>query len=76
MTLAAAESLALMGQPLAWDGYGRQPLRDVPDPVLRKARGFFSRVEQMSPRVKEQIEAITVVLEDREARSPQHSLSL
>jgi hypothetical protein len=76
MDLAAARALPLMGRPESWDGYGRTPLEDVPDGVLRQARSFFNRVESPNARTAEQVAAITAVLAWREANSPQQQLAL
>jgi hypothetical protein len=77
--LEIAEHLTLMGRPESWDGWSGSPLGECPDSVLRSARGFFRKLISegtKSVRVQQQLEAIALVLEDREARSPQQSLSL
>lgn len=79
MDLATAQALPLMGRPESWNGYGRTRLEGVPDGVLRQARRFFMEITRAgtgSPRVDEQLEAIALILADREAHSPQQSLSL
>jgi hypothetical protein len=76
--LAEARALPLMGRSDSWNGYGQRPLGDCPDTVLRQARAFFRKIlrEGSSQRVEEQLEAIALVLEDREANSPQCALDL
>jgi hypothetical protein len=76
MDLATAKALPLMGQPTSWAGYGRAPLEAVPDGVLRQARSFFKRVDEPNERTKAQVQAIDLVLADREANNPQQSLAL
>lgn len=65
-----------MGKPESWTGYGRTPLDGIPDGVLRQARSFFARVEQPNDRTREQVQAIDLILADREAHNPQQSLAL
>jgi hypothetical protein len=76
MDLATAKATPLMGQPTSWAGYGRAPLEAVPDGVLRQARSFFKRVDEPNERTKAQVQAIDLVLADREANNPQQSLAL
>lgn len=78
MNLAAARATKLMGQTGVWSGHGGRALEHVPDGVLRQARAFFKsrNAEEPSPRLKEQVEAITIVLADREEHSPQERLAL
>jgi hypothetical protein len=78
MTVADAKATRLMGQTGVWHGNGGRALELVPDGVLRQARSFFSQRnrEEPSQRLQEQIEAITLVLDDREANSPQERLAL
>lgn len=76
--LARAELLPLMGRPESWHGKGGQPLGAVDDSILRQAKRFFERclLEGANPRMTQQLEAIALILADREANSPQGSLSL
>jgi hypothetical protein len=78
MNVAAAKALKLLGQSTVWHGHGGRALADVPDGVLKQARRFFKdrNHEEPSARLQEQIEAITLVLADREENSPQERLAL
>jgi hypothetical protein len=81
LTLREAEALPLMGATTSWDDYGTQPLGRVPDKVLRTARRWFQiklneQGDRRAPRFVEQVAAITVILTDREAKSPQGVLAL
>lgn len=83
--LEHAKAARLIGQSYSWDGYGGKRLGDVPDAVLKSARKFFAerlaaaeyeRPGRSDSRLVDQIEAIRVVLADREANSPQARLAL
>ncbi len=79
--LIAAESTALLGASTSWDGYGTKPLGVCPDKVLKAARRWFGeklKEQRARPdiRFQAQIAAITIILEHREANSPQQSLAL
>jgi hypothetical protein len=79
--LEAAETLPLLGATTSWDGYGTKPMGLVPDKVLRAARRWFTQKlneagDRRDPRFEAQVEAITVILTDREAHSPQGTLAL
>lgn len=78
--LEAAELVPLIGDSTKWDGYGSKPLGVVPDKVLKLARRWMSNrmKESNTPdeRLARQVAAITVVLNAREANSPQQSLAL
>jgi hypothetical protein len=78
LTIADAKATRLMGQTGVWHGNGGRALALVPDGVLRQARSFFKQrhAEDPSDRLREQIDAITLVLDDREANSPQARLAL
>jgi hypothetical protein len=78
MTLDDAKNLTLLGNGFSWDCNGGKPLALVPDDVLRVASRWFrdKLQEQPSRRMEQQIQAIALVLEDREARSPQARFAL
>lgn len=79
MMLADAKNLLLMGNVFSWDSNGKKPLSLVPDDQLMAASKWFAqkiKEEGPNPRMREQIEAIRVVLEDRESRNPQAKLAL
>lgn len=78
MDLAGAKAIPLMGRPESWGGRGGKLLGTVPDGVLRQARSFFKEClrEGPNPRLKAQVQAIDLILADREAHHPQHSLAL
>jgi hypothetical protein len=78
MRVEDAKAMRLMGQTGVWHGNGGRALELVPDGILRQARSFFRQrnAEDPSPRLQGQIEAISMVLDDREANSPQGQLSL
>jgi hypothetical protein len=79
--LEVAELVPLMGDSTRWDGYGSKPLGVVPDKVLRAARRWFTQKlneqgDRRDERFERQVDAITIILEHREANSPQQSLAL
>jgi hypothetical protein len=78
MNLSVARATKLLGKPHVWAGHGGRVLVDVPDGVLRQARRFFRdrNAEEPSARLVEQLEAIQLVLDDRETNSPQERLAL
>jgi hypothetical protein len=81
VTLDVAEKLPLLGAGTSWDGWGAKPLGKCPDKVLRAAKRWFTQKlneqgDQRDARFERQVDAITVILTDREAHSPQGSLSL
>lgn len=82
MDLAHAKNLALMGRPESWGGRGGAPLDLVPDGTLRQARAFFLRCIKEEPkgatrpRLEAQVDAINMVLWDREEHNPQVRLAL
>lgn len=78
MTLGEAKALPLMGRPESWGCRGGKPLGDIPDGVLKQARRFFGDIcrAESSPRAEQQVDAITLVLADREAHNPQQLLRL
>ena len=78
MNLAMAKRIPLLGDSSRWDGFGGQRLDKVPDKVLHAAARWFREKlrESESPRMEVQLEAIRLVLADREANSPQTTLAL
>jgi hypothetical protein len=73
--------MPLLGATTSWDGWGGRRLGACPDKVLRAARRWFTQKLNESgdlrdPRFERQVDAITVILEHREANSPQGSLAL
>lgn len=78
--LSEAQATTLMGRAESWDCHGRKPLGDCPDKVLKSARGWFKHKIREGPpstmkdAMKHQVACITVVLDDREANSPQGDL--
>jgi hypothetical protein len=78
MTVAEAKTLPLMGRPESWGCRGGKPLGEIPDGVLRQARRFFSDICKQEPnaRAEQQVEAIQLILADREAHNPQQALAL
>lgn len=79
--LETAELLPLLGATTSWDGWGGRRLGACPDKVLRAARRWFTQKlneagDHRDPRFERQVDAITVILEHREANSPQGSLAL
>lgn len=75
--LATAQATPLMGRPESWDFNGGKPIGDVSDAILKQARSFFAnRIERPNERTKEQVRCIDMVLADREAHSPQTTLTL
>lgn len=82
-SLAWAAALPLMGKDTAsWSGHGRKPIGEVPDGVLKQARNFFSSKVREQPegrtseRMRAQVEAIDVVMDDRALNSDQVALPL
>lgn len=79
--LEVAELVPLMGDSTRWEGWGSKPLGVVPDKVLRAARRWFTQKlneqgDRRDARFERQVDAITIILEHREANSPQQSLAL
>lgn len=73
MTLEEAKQLPLMGKAENWGGHGGTPIGELSTDLLESARAWFENKEREatamgqrpSPRRAEQLEAITLVLEDR-----------
>lgn len=87
LDLRAAKNIPLMGATTSWDGWGQRPLGACPDKVLRAARRFFlEKVRENEQarrdgapsvlRMVQQLDAIALILLDREANSPQQVLAL
>lgn len=78
MMVDEAKATLLMGQHGSWNGFAKHPLERIPDGTLKQARAFFviRNREEPSRRLEDMIEAITMVLHDREANSPQGMLAL
>lgn len=79
--LEIAELTPLLGARESWDGYGTKPLGVCPDKVLRAARRWFTQKlneqgNRRDTRFEAQVAAIALILDAREANSPQGSLAL
>ena len=78
MTTAEARGTLLMGSGGSWNGYGGRKISDAPTEILTSARRWFREKQSEHPRshIAAQIEAIALVLEERERNSPQQRLPL